>query len=220
MIAVLTGDIVASSRVPEDQRAAMLDRLDRAMGSLSPLAQQIFRGDAFQAALAEPARCLDAALQLQLRMEAPDFADGPSRELRLGLGLGEATAPPGEPIGRWSGRAFVQAAGALSGLEGAAGGRRLALRSPWPSLDAELAVELALLDALRRRWTPEQRAAVLGALSGQTQAEQAAALGVTQPAVSQRLRAAGWDALQRLRERVHTQVAAGLDGQLFEEGDL
>ena len=109
MIAVLTGDIVASSRVPEDQRAAMLDRLDRAIGSLSPLAQQIFRGDAFQAALAEPARCLDAALQLQLRMEAPDFADGPSRELRLGLGLGEATAPPGEPIGRWSGRAFVQA---------------------------------------------------------------------------------------------------------------
>lgn len=219
MIAVLTGDIVDSSRIPEAQRGAMLDRLEGALARLAPLAQQIFRGDAFQAALPDPERCLDAALELQLRMEDPGFAAGPPRELRLGLGLGEVSAAAGEPIGRWSGRAFVQAAAALSSLDGT-GGRRLALRSPWPALDAELQVELALLDALRRRWTPEQRAAVQGGLAGRTQAEQAEDLGVSQPAVSQRLRAAGWDALQRLRERVREQILAGLDGRLFEEGDL
>ncbi len=224
MIAVLTGDVVRSSRLAEGGRQAMLDRLERALvamgGPAGPLGWQLFRGDAFQAALADPGQVLDEALRLLLTMLEPGVSDCPPVELRIGLGIGPlASGGPGEPIGRWSGAAFHAAGAALEALEGDAG-RRLSLRSPWPELDAELEVGIALLDALRRRWSSEQRQAVLGALEGHSQARQAERLGVSQPAISKRLAGAGWEGLQALRTRAADRIAAGLDGHLFEEGDL
>jgi len=226
LIAVFTGDVVDSSKLPLPARNEMLDRLERTIAALGAreqpsrvLDQQAFRGDAFQVALQEPSRCLDDALELQLAIQESGQPGGSSAELRIGIGIGALDwTGNATSIGRWSGSAFIHAADALKGLEGM-GARRLAIMTPWPEANEEFAVQMALLDALRRRWTSDQRSAILGALQGRSQAEQAAALGVSQPAVSQRLRSAGWDALTSLRVRVSERIEAGLSGSLYEEGE-
>lgn len=218
MIAVITGDIVASSRVPGPERAALLAKLEHNLRGLDPppLGHQIFRGDAFQLALREPQRGLRAALRLALTLLLPGSPPSPGVALRLGLGIGDVAHAGHEgDIGRWSGEAFERAGAALDGLAS----RRLALRSPWPELDAEFGVSLPLLSALMRRWTSEQHEVILAALAGRSQGEIAADLGVSQSAVSQRLKLAGWDAIGPLLERFEGRVALGLDGHLFEEGD-
>jgi len=190
--------------------------VDSLLGAKTFIANQIFRGDSFQIAQSAPARSLVDALGLYLAMQLPLLGEGPRVEVRMGIGIGEHSRPGGEiDLGWWSGSAFENAAEALDTLRS----DRIALRTPWPEVDEEFAISLALLSALMRRWTSEQRNVLFSSLCGKNQAQVGEELGVSQSAVSQRLKLLGWDAITELRDRFEERIGLGLTGNLYTEGD-
>jgi hypothetical protein len=57
--AVLTGDIVNSTKLPSSQEEWLLEVLDR---FLNPHPHEFYRGDSFQAYIKEPSEALELAL--------------------------------------------------------------------------------------------------------------------------------------------------------------
>lgn len=208
LTAVLTGDIIGSRRMAAGERRRTLDRLDAAL-SLSglvedpaPLAKQFFRGDAFQLVLAAPRAGLAAALHLLAHLVPPE-GRGPALRVALGLGDWERAAAAGDP-GTWDGEPFRLSGRLLDGMGRPS--RHLAVASPWPDVDAELAVSCQLADHVIARWTGEQAQVMKVLLGGQTQVEVAAELGISQSAVAQRFGNAGGQALGALVARYRDLV--------------
>ncbi|MBN2171284.1 MAG: hypothetical protein JW819_08195 [Candidatus Krumholzibacteriota bacterium] len=209
LIAVLTGDIVRSRRMAPDERQRTLDRLDAALAlpglseDPAPLARQMFRGDAFQLVLANPRAGLEAALHLLADLVAPAGRRGPALRVALGLGDWDRAGAAGEP-GTWDGEPFRLSGRLLDGM--GRPGHHLAVASPWPAVDAELAVSCRLADHLIARWTGEQARVMAALLGDRTQVEVAAALGISQSAVAQRYGNAGGQALRALVDRFRVLV--------------
>jgi hypothetical protein len=187
---VLTGDLVASSRLTKTQ-------VDHVMTDLEGAADEVQRwsdlpfgfarqsGDGWQMALGQPQLGLRAALFLisQLRAKHPEI------ETRIALAEGEGTLAP--DLNSASGPAFT-ASGRLLGkmtknirLDHAAGGAK--------------AATLALTDQITQSWTQAQAQALSYALhpTAPPRSEIAATLGISREAVNQRLWGGGFPALER-----------------------
>jgi len=124
----------------------------------------------------------------------------------VALGLGDwDRAGAGEDPGTWDGEPFRRSGQLLDGM--GRPGHHLAIASPWPAVDAELAVGCRLADHIIARWTGEQARVVDALLGGRTQVEVAADLGISQSAVAQRHGNAGGRALRALVDRYHDLMA-------------
>lgn len=211
---VLTGDLIGSRRL--GARTAMLPQI---LGqALDPTAyaglkwparvagRQIHRGDEFQLVI-EPAVAggLAAALFLLCALKRA----APPLEARIAVGVGGADYFGADPQGggfQGDGEAF-QASGLL--LEAMKrDGRRVAVTTPWPDVNAELLVTCRLLDQIVAQWTPQQASSIQALLRGETQDSAAEAAGISQSAVAQRLRRAGAPAVRALLERYAHLLAA------------
>lgn len=201
--AVLTGDIVASSRLPADGRselrAAMTDSfaaLDRAFdGAFSP-AIDISGPDSWQLLTPHPQIALRAALyfraELRARMGAYNV------DTRVAIGAGTVELLPRRRVSEGDGPAYRRSARALETM---GRNRRLALRLEDQPLGPGFDEMLGLVDHVACRWTDKQALAVTGALQGWTQERIAGSWGrvakgaVSQQTVAQHLHRAGWHAM-------------------------
>lgn len=168
--AVLTGDIIGSSRLGPE-------RLDSAMSLLRRLAVEfgqvhhesviggpgVFRGDSWQLCLQRPALAVTAAVFIRAGFKADDF------DTRIGIGWGAVERLNPESISESIGPAFARSGQALDQL-----GKEQSLALPQfndptqtratdPALDM-LEVGVGLLDALLARWTQRESVAVYGTL--------------------------------------------------------
>ncbi|MBX7122209.1 MAG: hypothetical protein K1X42_08760 [Opitutaceae bacterium] len=172
--AVITGDIVKSSRLSVSHRRWLVSELKRAstaarrvFGAIVPLPLDQFRGDGWQILVTSPGRSLRVGLFLRawLMAEAPDSFH---LDTRVAIGVGSISLMPGSRVSRGDGEAFQRSGRALDRLREP---RRLAL--VWPETigpAAETLMVLApVLDALVQGWTPVQARALVGRLSGLTQ---------------------------------------------------
>lgn len=165
--AVLTGDIVSSSKLgPErmDAAKALLHRLAREFGETHPDAlvgvPDVFRGDSWQICLKFPTLAITAAVFVRAGFKADDL------DTRIGISWGTVERLNPARISESNGQAFTRSGLALDGL---GKGRRLALaRSDETSSDHlppdMLDAGVGLLDALVSRWTQREAAAVYGTL--------------------------------------------------------
>ncbi|MFQ3577782.1 MAG: hypothetical protein SNJ52_02075 [Verrucomicrobiia bacterium] len=164
--AVLTGDMVSSSKLgPEqmDAAKALLHRLAHEFGETHPDAvlgvPDVFRGDSWQICLQRPALAITAAVFVRAGFKADDL------DTRIGIGWGDVARLNKDRISESNGEAFTRSGQALDGLGKA---RRLALAqsgnpggaSPHGLFDAGV----GLLDALISRWTRREAVAVYGSL--------------------------------------------------------
>ncbi len=172
--AVITGDIVKSSRLSVSHRRWLGAELKRAstaarrvFGKIVPLPLDQFRGDGWQILVTDPGRSLRVGLFLRawLMAEAPDSFH---IDTRLAIGVGSISIMPGRRVSRGDGEAFQRSGRALDRLREP---RRLAL--VWPEMIGPAAETLTVLapvlDALVQGWTPVQARALVGRLSGLTQ---------------------------------------------------
>lgn len=219
---VLTGDLIGSRRL--GARTAMLPQIfSQALDPASyaglkwparVVGRQIHRGDEFQLVI-EPAAAggLAAALFLLCALKRA----APPLEARIAVGVGGADYFDADPPGggfQGDGEAF-QASGLL--LEAMKkDGRRVAVTTPWPDVNAELLVACRLLDEIIAQWTPQQAASMQALLRGETQDAAAEAAGISQSAVAQRLRRAGASAVRALLERYAQLLAVARGSE--EEG--
>jgi hypothetical protein len=216
LYAVVTGDIVGSSKVALHERQGLLDSLDSAFtgirafdaqgpGGLPPF--EVFRGDSFQGILERADQGLRAALLVRAVLRSQQ---GPGRgvriDARVAIGIGPVQFLPGERVGTGDGDAYRFSGGELEDLKKRK--VRLAVRTPWEQYNRELRTESALADAILRSWTPAQAGAVAHALHGRTQAEIAAILGISQEAVFYRLHGAKYWAIQEFLARYSEVISS------------
>ncbi|MGY1857639.1 hypothetical protein [Modestobacter sp. SYSU DS0290] len=179
---VMTVDQRASRRTPDRVPAAL-----RALAGV-PVVLRFERtaGDEFQGLLDDPAAVVEVVRRL---VREGDWS--------IGIGAGPVQRPLPASTRAGTGPAFVAARAAVE----AAKRRpvRIAVRGPVPETAADAQAVLAALAALLERRSDQAEEAVRLVEGGRTQAEAAAALGVSRQAVGQRLAAGLWEVERDLR---------------------
>jgi hypothetical protein len=210
--AVLTGDVVRSSRLPDavfGDLALRVETMARAVEGAD--FNGFYRGnDAFQCRIPDARQ----GLRLALRMRAAAIGIGGNREgvpltdLRMSIGVGPvAEGNPDE--GRILGSAWVLSGRGLESLK--RGERRLWLEGSDPKANIALEAVSRFVDHLLLKMTVKQ-AEVLGLLlEGLTQTEVASRLSKSQSTVSSHVQALGWREVEAAL-RLYAEAVAKTDG--------
>lgn len=186
MIAILTGDIVSSRRVPDKKR--WLKRLKEIIEKKSGLAKvprwDVFRGDGFQLELSSPADALRIAILIRSGLKSLPELYNQGIDARIGIGIGRKEYV-GKSISDSDGEAYQWSGSVLDSLKGEQS--RLQMKSPWNELDLPMNIALQLASVIIDEWTsPEAEIMWLWLTEGKTQVEMARKLKITQPAVHKR----------------------------------
>lgn len=181
--AVMTGDLIGSTRASQDKVKASLDLIASLYGADCGFSR--FRGDGWQIILDQPGKGLWAMIRICACLRASG-----GLESRVSLGLGPVDHVDLADLSSASGAAFVHSGRTLSGLSKTA---RLGIAGD--GVDVLHARLVALLDDRMAQWSPEQATAAAIAMETlplRTQAEIAATLGISRQAVAARLASAGF----------------------------
>lgn len=190
--AVITGDLVASSTLPDSRLDAAMSALHQAAQSWAAEDLQFtrFRGDGWQILIQRPGRALRIALSLSAALTAADTG----LSTRLAVGFGSVTRRPTGDLAAATGTAFIRSGRALDAMPrsqtwAVAGGTGL---PPWIAASIPLAEWHAAL------WTKGQAAVVAEYLDPvhRTQEEWAALMGLTRQAWKSRFAGSGIAAWQ------------------------
>ncbi|MFZ3166237.1 MAG: SatD family protein [Candidatus Methanoperedens sp.] len=226
--AVLTGDLIGSSRFRIQQREEVLSNLKDSFKKISSdiIASQfvVFRGDSFQGVLSRPDEALNAALIIRASLLSKFKGKRTRLDARIAIGIGTIDYLPPDQAGEGDGEAFRNSGLELDKMKKSE--QNLIIRTPWTEINEELRTECALLDAIIQRWTKEQAEAIAYQLPKReylvldqgdqgdqgigdqgiieeeiTQEIIAKILSISQPALSQRLKTSGYWAVQAFLER-------------------
>lgn len=202
LYAIITGDIVASSRLSPNKRKmlhnVMVDSskvLRDEFKDAVPMGVDIFRGDSWQLILSKPAKALRLALFyraiLRAKMESHRF------DTRMAIALGHVDFIPGNRVSEGYGEAYQLSGKALESMPKAS---NMSFVFPGMELEKVLNVVIQLIDSISSRWSDRQALAVTGALRGWKQekiAEKWWKKKVSQQAVAQHLSRAGWYSVEK-----------------------
>ena len=199
--AVLTGDIVASSKLPKEKRKALPAAIKRAARATqkafpeaAPLEIEVFRGDGWQWLLCDAVHCLRIGLHFRACLRS-----GPQRgrglDTRTAIAVGGVDFVPTTKVSEGDGEAYRLSGRALETLPA---GRYLTLVLDQPPEARVLNAITALLDAVVQGWTGKQAQAVAGALRGWTQDKIASAWPetISQQAIAKHLASAHWSSVE------------------------
>jgi len=165
LYAVITGDVVGSSKLDPVSREQLYDLMQRGassmrewLGAAMPLDLDVYSGDSWQVLLSEPAKALAAALYFRAFLRAHDDR----LDTRAAVGIGTLDFVPGDRVSEGDGEAFR-----LSGrlLTGAPDGRRMWFVSASQGDRWRWDTAFDLIDSIiTQHWTQKQATAVSGAV--------------------------------------------------------
>jgi hypothetical protein len=201
LYAVLTGDIVKSSRMSPADLKRLPGTLTSIFQSIDPICKpagfatqySIFRGDSFQV-ICEPACAIRAWLIIRAGLRSAYPAPlSMSVDARTGIAIGKVNHLA-DNITESSGEAFN-----LSGrlLEELKAPRLTGFASENKQTDREWNVGFMLADDILRRWTTTQCQMLPFLLQPMNQAEIAQATKTRQPTVTAKINAMGWSAIEQ-----------------------
>ncbi|MCU0351412.1 MAG: SatD family protein [Flavobacterium sp.] len=200
MIAIITADIINSRKVPTEKWLDNFKLLLNQFGT-SPRDWEIYRGDEFQLAIANPENALWIAFQIKSYFKSMQL------DVRMSIGFGEQNYK-GEKITESNGSAFVRSGELFETLKKQK--VNLALNSGNNSLDKDLNLMLRLSASFTDSWLQQSAEFVLVALQNPTfsQEEIGNILGINQAAVSRRQKRSHFELLlqleQSFREKIKT----------------
>ncbi|UCF94586.1 MAG: hypothetical protein JSW39_10635 [Desulfobacterales bacterium] len=202
LYAVITGDIIGSSRLAENARlelhramVAGADALHKAFDNAVPMDVDIFRGDSWQLLVTIPSQALRVGLFYRAYLRARMAAD-----TRLAIAVGTVDFIPGERVSGGDGQAYRSSGVGLEKLLKLSRFRMIFAENTNLKDSQALNVVVQLVDALAMNWTAKQAQAMLGILQGWTQETIAGAWWgkpISQQAVAQHLDRAGWHAIEQ-----------------------
>jgi len=203
--AVLTGDIIGSSKWNNDQRKQYLDvlnttlkEIDRSTDSSFP--HLVYRGDSFQGLLRRPEQSLKEAILIRAELLSRSDTKKAGLDARIAIGIGTVDyLPEDKNIGEGDGEAFRNSGFELDNLKKEK--MNLIVKTPWPEINEEIKIECGLLDAVIKRWTKEQAEAIGYYLKGLNQEQIADRLDLAQSSINQRLQTGGYLAIQSFIDR-------------------
>ena len=195
-LAVLTGDLVASTKAGADAVDAAMDTLAHAAAEIEgwhvggPTRFTRYRGDGWQIILDRPALALRAALFLTARLRAADAA----LATRIAIGIGPVESRGTVSLADAGGAAFQASGRAVDAMK-----RQARITIDGEGVTDFQRVIVDLLSERARRWTREQAEAMGLALHPDqpTLSDLASRLGITPQAVNYRLGGAGATEIRR-----------------------
>lgn len=191
--AVLTGDIVNSTRLGQAAEKKLLKLLSAV---LQAYRYEFYRGDSFQAYIADAGAALKAALLC--RAAAIGIAGAVPADVRISIGVGK-NRPPAALLGSSGGEAFVLSGRAFDELAGQH--RRLAIASSNTLANSGLQVIADYTDTLFNAMTGKQAVVIFELLQGATQQEVAAKLKKSKSTIHQHVTAGRWPEIERLLQQ-------------------
>ena len=199
--AVITGDVIASSKIANNRRKKLLKTMEEAMQKaaaiLPDFKPEIFQGDSFQGYTVEKTtEALRASIYIITYMLNEGFG------IRVSTGMGNILFE-GDNSLTSDGTAFHYSGRNMELLKKK--DLMLAIGTDNEALQAEWDVHTATLNFLLKRCTTLQAEALLEMLEKRTQQEAATNLQVKQPAIQQRLQAVGWPVIQTILTRFEMQ---------------
>jgi len=219
LYAVLTGDVVGSSKLNASQRRVLQEVMSSASEQVQatftddiPFPPVRFRGDGWQFAVAVPHLSLRIGLFFRGLILAGMQAG--RVDTRVAIGLGEVDFLPSATISSGDGEAFRLSGEALETLRRPTRMALLVSESCSSPLTDALDVIVKLVDLQASGWTGQQARAVVGALLDLTQesiSQRWFKKRISQQAVAQHLDRAGWGTIEpaiRFYEDALRQVAA------------
>ncbi len=202
--AVLTGDIVGSSRLSADERRALHSRFNQSAVRLEEAFDdqilhkpEIVRGDSWQFAIGVPESALRIALFFRALIQIS--LPGAKIDSRVAIGYGSIDFLPGDELSSGDGEAYRLSG---EGLEDLQKPFHMGLFFPdrfQSHLTDALDVIVKLLDHQSGKWTKAQAESVSGAMLALTQQKIATdwvERDITQQAVAQHLDRAGWATIE------------------------
>ncbi len=217
--AVITGDIINSSRIREGDRENLLKELKHSFYEINErlirevkTPVEMYRGDSFQMVIKKPDQAL--LISLIIRAKLRGITTSQKKEgvnywdARISIGIGGIDYEA-EKIVESDGEAF-QLSG--RGLDDMRKKQRLSIYTIWPEVNDEMEVACALSDVIVNRWTVSQAKVIYPyLLENKTQQELAEEFEITQGAISQRLTEAGnMDAMKLFIKRFEKLIKRGL----------
>lgn len=217
--AVLTGDLVKSSRLSNEMSRRAMDLIRDGASKFAEIQPgstigkiDTFRFDGWQLLLGKPELALHAALFLRsiLKMESDSLS---KFDTRVSIGIGSVESIIEEKVSDSRGAAFTVSGKALDSM----GSKTLEFSTsidsdhPWKSLENGI---VPLLDCVVSKWTPPESRAVCGALTGWTQEEAArkwprlesSNKQITRQAVGDSLTRANWNTVETTLQWVNAEI--------------
>lgn len=198
--AVITGDIIGSTKLEPESRRKLFDVMQECSETLRlnysevlPYEIDIFSGDSWQMLIIDPALSLRIALfyraSLRSMMESHDF------DTRMFIGIGPIQFIPENRISSGDGEAFQLSGRNLEGMKK----NRLGIACPDHPYEHELKIVVELIDAIATHWTDRQARAITGALLNLKQSEISKLWDpeITQQSTSEFLDLASWHAVEK-----------------------
>ena len=189
-VAVITADMVNFTLFSRDQTTVWLTELTEILRN-DPvfdwiLKPEIYRGDSFQGVLKNS----DQAMRLAVLARAIMKSHAPNTDLRIAIGIGRAEQITDRP-GTSDGEAFRFSGHLADNIRKQKARIGIALKTDADPLNANL----DLLETLIEDWTPAQSEVIAKLLQNENITRIAENLSISQSAVSQRVSAAKWWAI-------------------------
>lgn len=219
MKAVITGDIVESTKLTAEDRAWLIKSLQRTLKTWDKdfgTQSEIYRGDSFQCLVHEPMNALRLAVLIRTYIRSLNPSEvydiykkkNPANlksfaatrwmfDARMAIGIGQIDKPTGN-IKTSDGEAFQLSGRELDTLK--SGRQMMAIRTN-DEYSEELDTEIQMLDFILGKATAMQCEVINLKLLGYTEIEIAKDLKIGQSAVNQRSVSGGWNVINRAVDR-------------------
>lgn len=206
MKSVITGDIVNSTKVEGKQYTQLIESLKKSFNCIAELHTDksskiifdIFRGDSFQGLIPNPLAALPASLIIRSSLRKAQPSDSSFNwDARTAIGIGDINSLP-DNASEGTGKAYQYSGTSLDQMKTS---QRLAIVTPWTTVNNEMQSQTALLDAVISKWSPSQAEIVLELLKGKSRKKISAEFDISQAAVHYRIKGAGWLAIEKFLQR-------------------
>ena len=187
--AIITGDIVDSTKMAAEERNSMLlmlQSLPELLSTFTKIDLEIFRGDSFQIRVWDPVDSLKVALAIRAHIRSFKFAEYNRQwDARMAIGVGTVEYENGT-LATSDGEAYRSSGRGLDSI----GKYRLTIKTPWKEVNKDLRVTTAFADDIVSGWTQSQSRVMFQSLTTSlTHAEIGSILGITRQMVDKALRA-------------------------------
>ena len=194
--AIITGDIVDSTKMVAEERDSMLSMLQSLPEILSTVTKidlEIFRGDSFQIRVGNPVDSLTVALAIRAHIRSNKFLERNRQwDARLSIGIGKMEYENGT-LAMSDGEAYRASGRGLDTI----GKFRLIIETPWEEINKELRVSTAFADDIVSKWTQSQSRVMFQSMTTDiSHAEIGCILGITRQMVDKALRAGKEDLME------------------------
>ena len=208
MFAVITADLLNSTKYSAELLTEVLDIINAEIEGIEIEYKnskfELYRGDSIQGVI-EPVFSFRSALRIKTavnKLRSQEAIDSNSyrieADLRISIGIGKIGFKR-DSIMESNGEAFQFSGRTLDEMKKT--GRKMTLTTGINEINNEFDNAFLLFDTITDKWSSASAEVIYYLLKEMKETEIADTLGISQSAVNQRKKAAGWDAILSLMER-------------------